>query len=102
VFLSPAKASALPCVTNLCLWLPAHSAIHRTAASAYAQQTRQAISSIQREYSLPNPDSRNVFSWQHRPDVRAVSDIMCKYIKDWDYRQVRHGGGGMHTITGIR
>jgi hypothetical protein len=52
----------------------------RTAASTYAEQTRSAIAFIQREYGLPAPNGRNVFSWAHRPDVRAVSGIMCKYI----------------------
>lgn len=62
----------------------------RTAAAAYAEQTRSAIASVQREYGLPMPgSSKNVFSWSCRPDVRAVSDIMCGYIKEWDYRQVR-------------
>lgn len=65
----------------------------RTAAAAYAEQTRSAIAAIQREYGLPVPgSSRNVFSWSCRPDVRAVSDIMTGYIKDWDYRQVREAG----------
>jgi hypothetical protein len=79
----------LPCALGFAKW-NTRSLMRRTAASAYAEQTRSAIASIQREYGLPAPgSSRNVFSWSCRPDVRAISDIMCSYIKEWDYRQVR-------------
>jgi hypothetical protein len=45
---------------------------------------------VQREYGLPVPgSSRNVFTWRHRPDVRAISDVMCGYIHEWSYAQVR-------------
>jgi len=72
-----------------CVWAAVCAYVCRNAANTYAEQTRLAISSVQREYGLPAPgSSRNVFSWQSRPDVRAISDIMCSYIKEWDYKQV--------------
>jgi hypothetical protein len=80
-------------LTSLACLLPAAC---RTAAAAYAEQTRSAIASVQREYGLPMPGSSNVFCWSCRPDVRAVRDIMCGYIKEWDYRQVR----ALYTETG--
>lgn len=69
----------------------------RLAADAYKEQLHQAIAAVQREYGLAEPGSdHNVFRWQHRPDVRTISDIMCKYIKDWDYNQV---GLGLQAVT---
>ncbi|WIA12096.1 hypothetical protein OEZ85_012172 [Tetradesmus obliquus] len=62
----------------------------RTAAATYTSELRKAVAAVQREYSLPVPgSSRNVFTWRARPDVRAIGDIMTKYIKEWDHNQVR-------------
>lgn len=71
----------------------------RTAAATYADQLHQAIAAVQRDYGLPVAgSSRNVFTWRRRPDARAISDLMCKYIKEWDHNQV----GGLERMAGAR
>eukprot|EP00878_Enallax_costatus_P013056 GHUV01013642.1.p1 GENE.GHUV01013642.1~~GHUV01013642.1.p1 ORF type:complete len:422 (+),score=113.94 GHUV01013642.1:479-1744(+) len=66
----------------------------RLAADTYRQQQQLAIAAVQRAYGVALPNSKhNVFRWMHRPDVRAISDIMCRYINDWEYHQV---GGSSH------